>query len=67
MVVNGHVYPQPAVAKFKITYPQRKLFCWSNRNGMFTEIAAELGQAMIVPAVSRGAASGGWTTTAMWM
>ncbi|MGH9936068.1 MAG: CRTAC1 family protein, partial [Blastocatellia bacterium] len=58
MVVNGHVYPQLAEVKLKIAYAQRKLFYRNNRNGAFSEIAAEVGAAMNEPAVSRGAAFG---------
>jgi hypothetical protein len=58
MVANGHVYPQLAAAKLKIAYPQRKLFYRNNRNGTFTEIAAEAGSPVNEPAVSRGAAFG---------
>ena len=58
MVVNGHVYPQLAAARLKIAYPQRMLFYRNNRNGSFSEIAADAGSAMNEPAVSRGAAFG---------
>jgi enediyne biosynthesis protein E4 len=58
MVVNGHVYPQLAEAKLKISYAQRKLFYRNNRNGTFAEIGAEAGPAMNEPSVSRGAAFG---------
>jgi hypothetical protein len=58
MVVNGHVYPQLALAKLKIAYPQRKLFYRNNRNGAFAEIGAAAGAVMDEPAVSRGAAFG---------
>ena len=58
MVVDGHVYPQLATAKLKIAYPQRKLLYRNNRNGTFTEIAADAGSAINEPAVSRGAAFG---------
>jgi hypothetical protein len=58
MVVNGHVYPQLAMAKLKIAYAQRKLFYRNNRNGTFAEIGAEAGQTLNQPSVSRGAAFG---------
>jgi hypothetical protein len=58
MVVNGHVYPQMENAKLGTTYRQRKLFYKNNRNGTFSEIAAQLGSALMEPAVSRGAAFG---------
>ncbi len=58
MVVNGHVYPQLAMARTAITYSQRKLLYKNNRNGTFTEITAEAGPAMSEPSVSRGAAFG---------
>ncbi len=56
--VNGHVYPQMENAKLGTTYRQRKLFYKNNRNGTFSEIAAESGPALNQPAVSRGAAFG---------
>jgi enediyne biosynthesis protein E4 len=58
MVVNGHVYPQLAAAKLKLAYAQRKLFYRNNRNGTFAEIGLEMGSAMNLPSVSRGAAFG---------
>ena len=58
MVVNGHVYPQLAMAKLKIAYPQRKLFYRNTRNGAFAEIGGQAGPAMDEPSVSRGAAFG---------
>jgi enediyne biosynthesis protein E4 len=56
MAVNGHVYPQLASAKLKISYAQRKLFYRNQRNGKFAETAA--GEALNEPSVSRGAAFG---------
>jgi hypothetical protein len=58
LAVNGHVYPQLAMAKRKIAYAQRKLLYRNNRNGTFAEIGAEAGSAMNEPSVSRGAAFG---------
>jgi hypothetical protein len=58
MVVNGHVYPQVERAQTKSAYRQRKLFYRNNRNGAFTEIAAEVGAAMNEASASRGAAFG---------
>jgi hypothetical protein len=57
-VVNGHVYPQIEGAFPGAEYPQRKLFYRNQRNGMFAEIAAELGPALLHRRVSRGAAFG---------
>lgn len=58
LAVNGHVYPQMENAKLGTTYRQRKLFYKNNRNGTFSEIAAQIGVALMEPAVSRGAAFG---------
>lgn len=58
LVVNGHVYPQLAATKSTATYAQRKLFYRNNRNGAFTEMAAESGAALMQPSSGRGAAFG---------
>ncbi len=58
LVVNGHVYPQMENANLGTTYRQRKLFYKNNRDGTFSEIAAEVGSALMQPSVSRGAAFG---------
>ncbi len=51
-VVNGHVYPQiPG-------YQQRNLIHRNNRNGTFTEVAAQLGAPFAEKRVGRGAAFG---------
>ncbi len=58
MVVNGHVYPQMDQVKTGIGYAQRKLLHRNNRDGTFSEIAAEAGEALMLKQVSRGAAFG---------
>ena len=58
LVVNGHVYPQVDRARLAAGYRQRKLLYRNNRNGTFTEIAAEAGDTLMQPAVSRGSAAG---------
>ena len=58
MVVNGHVYPQVANARLGATYQQRILLYRNQRDGTFSEMAAEAGEALMVPRVSRGAAFG---------
>jgi hypothetical protein len=58
MVVNGHVYPQVDRASGGSAYRQRKLLYRNDRDGTFSEVAAESGSALMVPAVSRGAAFG---------
>jgi hypothetical protein len=58
MVVNGHVYPQLENAGLEPAYRQRKLLYRNARDGTFSEVAAEVGAALSVPAVSRGAAFG---------
>ncbi len=58
MVVNGHVYPQADRAGGEYAYRQRKLLYRNDRDGTFSEIARESGEALSTPAVSRGAAFG---------
>ncbi len=58
LVVNGHVYPQLDAAGQDSGYRQRKLVYRNDRDGGFTEVGAQMGAALSVPAVSRGAAFG---------
>jgi len=51
-VANGHVYPQVS------HYRQRKLLFRNNRDGTFSEVAAELGAPLMEERVSRGVAFG---------
>jgi len=51
-VANGHVYPQIA------TYRQRNLVHKNNRDGTFTEVAAQLGAPFAEQRVGRGTAFG---------
>jgi enediyne biosynthesis protein E4 len=51
-VVNGHVYPQLP------TYRQRNLVHHNNRDGTFTEVAAQLGAPFLQKGVGRGAVFG---------
>ncbi len=51
-VANGHVYPQLE------NYRQRKLLYKNNRNGTFTELAAQAGAALVAERASRGVAFG---------
>ncbi|MCI0661348.1 MAG: CRTAC1 family protein [Acidobacteria bacterium] len=57
-VANGHVYPQVDAAKLDAGYRQRKLLYKNNRNGKFTEIAAQFGEALMEKRTSRGVAFG---------
>ncbi|HKV40161.1 MAG TPA: CRTAC1 family protein [Blastocatellia bacterium] len=52
LVVNGHVYPQVP------NYRQRKLLFRNNRDGTFSEVAAESRAPLMEERVSRGAAFG---------
>jgi len=52
LVVNGHVYPQLP------TYRQRNFVHHNNRDGTFTEVAAQLGTAFADKRSGRGAAFG---------
>ena len=51
-VANGHVYPQIP------TYRQRNLVHHNNRDGTFTEVAAQLGAPFLEKGVGRGAVFG---------
>jgi hypothetical protein len=57
-VVNGHVYPQVNRPGLQTTYRQPKLLYRNRRDGTFSETAKDLGPALSVPGVSRGAAFG---------
>lgn len=56
LIVNGHVYPQVEGAYPEGKYRQRMLFYRNLSNGTFTEIAKDMGRAMVQPRASRGAA-----------
>ncbi|MEJ2007273.1 MAG: CRTAC1 family protein [Acidobacteriota bacterium] len=58
MVVNGHVYPQVDNADVGTRYRQRILLFHNDGEGKFSEVAAQHGDALMVPRVSRGAAFG---------
>ena len=51
-VVNGHAYPQ------RDHYRQRELLHHNNRDGTFSEVAAQMGTALMQERVGRGAAFG---------
>src|SRR5438034_1434786 len=51
-VANGHVYPQLQ------NYRERKLLHHNNRDGTFTEVAAQVGSPLMEDRVSRGVAFG---------
>ncbi|MCI0489265.1 MAG: CRTAC1 family protein [Blastocatellia bacterium] len=57
-VGNGHVYPQVDKANLDAGYRQRKFLHKNNRNGTFSEVAAECGAALMEKRVSRGVAFG---------
>lgn len=58
MVMNGHVYPQVDKISVGTTYAQRILLFHNDKNGTFSEIAANSGEALMSRRVSRGAAFG---------
>ena len=58
LVGNGHVYPQVDNARLGTGYRQRKLLHKNNRDGTFSEVAAQCGEALLEKRVSRGAAFG---------
>jgi len=51
-IANGHAYPQ------RDRYRQRKLLFRNNRDGTFSEVAAQVGSALLEDRASRGAAFG---------
>jgi hypothetical protein len=57
-VGNGHVYPQVDNAGVGTGYRQRKLLHKNNRDGTFSEVAAQCGEALLEKRVSRGVAFG---------
>jgi len=58
LVVNGHVYPQIDNLEVGSKYAQRILLFHNNADGTFSEVAAQTGDALLVPRISRGAAFG---------
>jgi len=58
MVMNGHVYPQVDKIGSGTTYAQRIFLFHNDRNGTFSEVAANCGDALMTRRVSRGAAFG---------
>lgn len=57
-VANGHVYPQVDKANLDAGYRQRKMLHRNNRNGTFSEVAAQSGEALMEKRASRGVAFG---------
>jgi hypothetical protein len=58
LVVNGHVYPQVDTRDIGTKYRQPKLLYINQDNGTFREAGRDVGAALSVPRVSRGAAFG---------
>lgn len=58
LVVNGHVYPQVDTRDIGTKYRQPKLLYINKRDGTFREASRDVGPALSVPRVSRGAAFG---------
>jgi len=57
-ITAGHVYPQMENARLGTTYRQRKLFFKNKRDGTFSEIASQVGPALMAPAAARSAVFG---------
>jgi len=57
-VSNGHVYPQVEFAGFAYTYTQPKLLLRNNRDGTFSNVTSEAGEALMERRASRSAAFG---------
>lgn len=58
LIVNGHVYPQVDQIRSDLHYLEPKLLFRNLRNGRFTDISKEAGDALQIPQVSRGMAIG---------
>ncbi len=58
VLVNGHVYPQADTSDTGSRYAQRILLFHNQGNGTFSEVAAQAGEDLVVPRVSRGLAIG---------
>jgi enediyne biosynthesis protein E4 len=58
LLVNGHVYPQMENANVGTSYYQRMLLFHNDHNGTFSEVAKQVGEALMTRRVSRGAAFG---------
>jgi hypothetical protein len=58
LVVNGHVYPQVDTVDIGTKYRQPKLLYINQRDGTFREASRDVGPALSIPCVSRGAAFG---------
>ncbi len=58
LAVNGHVYPQVQNANVGTKYLQPMLLYLNRHNGTFRNISKDVGPAIQVPRVSRGAAFG---------
>ncbi|HET6893593.1 MAG TPA: CRTAC1 family protein [Pyrinomonadaceae bacterium] len=57
-LVNGHVYPEVEKLSTEAGYAQRKVLYHNLRNGRFAEISEKVGNALVAPNASRGAAFG---------
>jgi enediyne biosynthesis protein E4 len=58
MVMNGHVYPQVDKISVGTSYAQRIFLFHNDKNGTFSEVAANSGDALMTRRASRGAAFG---------
>ena len=57
-LVNGHVYPEVEKLTTEAGYAQRKVLYQNLRNGRFAEVSEKVGNAVVAPNASRGAAFG---------
>jgi hypothetical protein len=57
-VVNGHVYPQVENDTAGDKYMEPKLVFLNNHDGTFSDVSKQVGSALQIPQVSRGAAVG---------
>ncbi len=57
-LVNGHVYPQVDTVPRSTKYREPKLLFLNQRDGGFKNVSRQVGPALQIPQVSRGAATG---------
>ena len=57
-LVNGHVYPQVDTVPRSTRYLEPKLLFLNQRDGTFRNVSRQVGSALEIPQVSRGAAMG---------
>jgi hypothetical protein len=57
-VASGHIYPELGAAKSAEPFLQPRSIYWNARNGVFADVSAAAGEAILSPRCSRGMAAG---------